>query len=120
MDRQQLKQRQRVRRKHHTRKSVSGTPERPRLSVFRSNLHIYAQIIDDTAGKTLASASTVAMNGEVKYGGNVKAAEAVGQKLAAAALAKGITKVAFDRGYYKFHGRIKALAEAARKAGLKF
>ncbi len=88
--------------------------------MFRSSKHIYAQIIDDTAGRTLVAASTVGKASGIAYGGNKKAAELIGQRIAEAAKAQGITKVAFDRGHYKYHGRVKALAEAARKAGLEF
>ncbi len=109
-----------TRRKYHVRKKVSGTPERPRLSVFRSNKHIYAQIIDDTAGATLASASTRAKALRLANGSNKKAAETVGETIAKQALGVGIKCVCFDRNRYKFHGRVKALAEAARKAGLAF
>ncbi len=111
-----------VRRKYHVRKKVSGTPDRPRLSVFRSNRHIYAQIIDDTAGATLASASTrvKALRDQLTNAGDKKAAETVGETIAKQALGVGIKCVCFDRNRYKFHGRVKALAEAARKAGLAF
>ena len=111
-----------LRRKYHVRKKVSGTPDRPRLSVFRSNRHIYAQIIDDTAGATLASASTKvkSLHDQVQYGGGVKAAQVVGEAIAKQALGVGIKCVCFDRNRYRFHGRVKALAEAARKAGLVF
>jgi large subunit ribosomal protein L18 len=111
-----------IRRKYHVRKKVFGTPERPRLSVFRSNRHIYAQIIDDTAGATLASASTGTrtLREQMKNAGNIKAAEVVGENIAKQALGVGIKCVCFDRSSYKFHGRVKALAEAARKAGLAF
>lgn len=110
------------RRKYHVRKKVSGTAERPRLSVFRSNRHVYAQVVDDIAGVTLASASTKSKNlrDKVPYGGNKKAAEIVGEAIAKEALAVGIKRVCFDRGSYKYHGRVKALADAARKAGLVF
>lgn len=118
MDAQRRKQHRSIRRKQHVRKKVQGTPERPCLSVFRSAKHIYAQLIDDLNGLTLASASTA---GKSKpYGGNVKAATEVGKALAAAATAKGIQVCAFDRGPYRYHGRLKALAEAAREGGLKF
>lgn len=122
MNHQKAVQRQRSRRRNHVRRTIRGTAERPRLSVFRSSKHIYAQLIDDLAGVTLAAAST---NGKeiiakMPYGGNVKAAKAVGLKLAEAAKAKGITAAAFDRGHYRYHGRIKALAEGAREGGLKF
>jgi large subunit ribosomal protein L18 len=111
-----------VRRKFHVRKKIFGTPDKPRLSVFRSNRHIYAQIIDDTAGATLVSASTMAkgLREQLSTGGNIKAAEAVGEEIAKQGLSVGIKYVCFDRGSCKFHGRIKALAEAARKAGLAF
>lgn len=112
----------RERRAHRVRNKIVGTPERPRLTVFRSSKHIYAQLVDDLTGTTLASASTRAkeLRGDVPYGGNIKAAVLVGQKIAGAAQAKGITKVAFDRGHYRYHGRIKALADAAREGGLQF
>jgi len=99
------------------RKKVQGTQERPRLSVFRSNRHIYCQVIDDWAGRTLASASTLSagLKEDLKQGGNRQAAERVGELIVRQCLAKGITRVVFDRGGYKFHGRVKALAEAARK-----
>jgi len=111
-----------LRRKYHVRKKVFGTPDRPRLSVFRSNRHIYAQIIDDVAGVTLVSASTKAkgLRDRTSYGGNTKAAQLVGELIAKEALKVGIKCVCFDRGHYKFHGRVKALAEAARKAELVF
>ena len=104
------------------RERLSGSASRPRLNVFRSLNHIYAQIVDDTTGQTLAAASS--RDGEVraaaKSGGNVAAAKSVGQTLAARAKAAGITRVAFDRGGYAYHGRVKALAETARQAGLEF
>ena len=111
-----------IRRKYHVRKKVFGTPDRPRLSVFRSNRHIYAQIIDDVAGVTLASASTRSkgLRDRLLNGGDKKAAEAVGEAVAKYAFQVGIKCVCFDRNRYKFHGRVKALAEAARKAGLVF
>ena len=104
------------------RKRIMGTTERPRLSVFRSSKHIYAQLIDDTKGVTLAAASSLTSDGKTAapYGGNVKAAAAVGTQLALAAKNKGIQKAAFDRGHYRYHGRVKALADAARKGGLQF
>jgi len=111
-----------LRRKHHVRKKVVGTPERPRLSVFRSNRHIYAQLIDDASGATLVAASTQmkALRDQLPHAGNRKAAEAVGEVLAKKALDVGIKCVCFDRGPYKYHGRVKSLADAARKAGLAF
>ena len=112
----------RLRRKYHVRKKVFGTPDRPRLSVFRSNRHIYAQIIDDVAGVTLASASTMSkeLRQHLSKTGNKEAARAVGEAVAKQALNVGIRYVRFDRNHYKFHGRVQALAEAARKAGLVF
>jgi len=111
-----------LRRKWHVRKKVFGTPDRPRLSVFRSNRHIYAQIIDDVAGATLVSASTRAkgLRDQLPNGGDKKAAQLVGEAVAKQALQVGIKCVCFDRNRYKFHGRVKALAETARKAGLVF
>jgi len=100
------------------RAKIQGTPERPRLNVYRSLNHIYAQVIDDTKGATLVSASTVAA--KAKTGGNVMAAKEVGKLVAERAQEKGIKKVVFDRGGYLYHGRIKALADAAREAGLEF
>ena len=111
-----------LRRKYHVRKKVVGTAARPRLSVFRSNRHIYAQIIDDAAGVTLVSASTrvESLREKVPNGGNRQAGEMVGQALAKEAIGVGIKCVCFDRSSYKFHGRVKALADGARKAGLVF
>ena len=111
-----------LRRKYHTRKRVIGTPERPRLSVFRSNRHIYAQIIDDTVGATLVATSTrsKALRDHLSGRANKKTAEAVGEDVAKQAFSVGIKCVCFDRNRYKFHGRVRALAEAARKAGLAF
>jgi large subunit ribosomal protein L18 len=120
MNRQRLQQVRSRRRRQHVRRRVRGTPLRPRLTVFRSNLHIYAQIIDDQSGQTLVAASTVGSSSGQKYGGNKAAAELVGKRLAEAAKAKGIAQVAFDRGSYKYHGRVKTLADAARAAGLEF
>jgi large subunit ribosomal protein L18 len=104
---------QRIRRK------LSGTKERPRLAVFRSVAHIYAQVIDDVEGRTLVSASSVDKDGKTK-GGNVAAAKAIGKLVAERAKEKGVKQVVFDRGGYQYHGRIKALADAAREAGLEF
>ena len=108
------------RQKRHLRirKNLSGTPEKPRLNVFRSSSHIHAQIIDDVNGVTLVSASSVEM--KLENGGNVEAAKKVGAEIATRAAAKKIENVVFDRGGYIYHGRVKALAEAAREAGLKF
>ena len=115
------KQLGRARRHHRIRKKVSGTAARPRLAVFRSNKHIVAQVIDDRAGRTLAAAST--HEGDLKASGgtgNKEAAAAVGRLVAERAKAAGITTVVFDRGGFVYHGRIAALADAARKAGLEF
>jgi large subunit ribosomal protein L18 len=107
--------------KIHTRlrKRISGTPERPRLAVFRSVNHIYAQIIDDRVGRTLAAASSLEKDTRAN-GGNIAGAKQIGQLIGERAKARGVTKVVFDRGGYLYHGRIKALAEAARAAGLEF
>lgn len=110
----------RLRRHRRVRKGVRGTPERPRLSVFRSSRHMAAQIIDDTAGVTLASASTLEPDLRAASGGNVAAAAGVGTVVAERALGAGITAVVFDRGGYRYHGRVAALADAARRAGLEF
>ena len=107
---------QRMKRHARVRKTVNGTEARPRLNVFRSNKNIFAQIIDDTKGVTLASASSL----KLENGGNQEGAKAVGKMIAEAALKAGINEVVFDRGGYIYHGRVKALAEAAREAGLKF
>lgn len=112
----------RIRRKAHIRKTVRGTAERPRLSVFRSANHIYAQVIDDVAGRTLASAST--LSPELKdldgHRGNRAAAAKVGELVAKKAIEAGVQQVAFDRNGFLYHGRVKALADGAREAGLKF
>ena len=110
---------QRMKRHARVRSKISGTAERPRLSVFRSENHIYAQIIDDVAGNTLVSASSVEKGFE-GLGSNVEAAKKVGATVAERALKKGIEEVVFDRGGYIYHGRVQALAEGAREAGLKF
>jgi len=112
----------RLRRKFRVRKKIFGTPERPRLSVFRSNKQVYAQIIDDFAGVTLASMNThsAGLRKDISNGGNIAAAEAVGTAIAKQAISVGIKCVRFDRNRYSYHGRVKALAEAARKAGLVF
>ena len=110
---------QRMKRHSRVRSKISGTPERPRLSVFRSENNIYAQIIDDVAGSTLVSASTVDKGFEGN-GGNVEAAKKIGALVAERALKKGIEEVVFDRGGYIYHGRVQALADGAREAGLKF
>jgi len=104
------------------RQSLTGTPERPRLSVYRSLAHLYAQVIDDSTGKTIVSAGSndKEMRKQTKGGGNVAAAKLVGKTVAERARQKGISQVVFDRGGYRYHGRVKALADAAREAGLKF
>ncbi len=112
----------RIRRHRRVRATVSGTTEQPRLCVFRSLNHIYAQVIDDSTGNTLASASTIIETLKTQTDGKDKIAQAkmVGAQIAREAMGKGIKKVVFDRGGYLYHGRIKALADAAREAGLKF
>ena len=114
------KKRAEIRRGVHTRirKKVSGTSERPRLAVFRSLNHIYAQVIDDVNGKTLAAASTTEKDLKGKTGGNIEAAQKVGKTIAERALAAGVSSVVFDRGGYLYHGRVKALLDATREAGL--
>ncbi|MBP1933041.1 50S ribosomal protein L18 [Ammoniphilus resinae] len=113
-----------IRKKRHlrVRNKLQGTAVRPRLNVFRSSKHIYAQVIDDATGTTLVSASTVdpEVKGNIANGGNVEAAKSVGSLVAKRAQEKGIEEVVFDRGGYLYHGRVQALAEAAREAGLKF
>lgn len=115
-----LKVSRRTQRKARTSGAVRGTTARPRLSIFRSVKNIYAQIIDDTTGKTIVATSSVAKGTSLKHGGNKTAATEIGKAIAAAAIAKGVTMVAFDRNGYRYHGRVKALADAAREAGLKF
>ena len=112
----------RVRRHARVRRKISGTPDVPRLSVFRSLKHIYAQIIDDAVGQTLFSASTLDVDVREQGTGLNKTEQAkiVGKRLAEKALSSGVTRVVFDRGGYKYHGRVKALADASREAGLKF
>ncbi len=120
MDQQKAKRRQQLRRRQHVRKKLVGTSERPRLSVSRSNKHIYAQLIDDFSGATLVAAGSLGKEAGLKYGGNKQAASVIGKRLAEAAKAKGIRQVCFDRGHCRYHGRLKALADAAREAGLQF
>jgi len=119
---QRLVQTRRLRRQRRVRKAIFGTPERPRLAVFRSSKHIYAQMINDQTGKTLVSASTVdpEIRTQLKYGGNKAAAVVVGRVVADRAKKAGIDRVCFDRRSYKYHGRVAALAQAVRDAGLKF
>ena len=119
----QLHQRNAIRQRVHSRirAKVSGTAERPRLNVYRSLNHIYTQLIDDASGTTIASASTVSKKGDGKAsGGNIAAAQEVGRRIAESAQAAGVKRVVFDRGGYLYHGRVKALADAAREAGLEF
>lgn len=113
---------QRQRRRLRVRRGLRGTTERPRLSIFRSHKHVYVQVINDESGHTLASASTADkdLRGAVKYGGNKEAAQAIGKAIAERALAAGVNQVFFDRREYKYHGRLAALAQAARDAGLSF
>lgn len=115
------KQTARVRRHHRVRKKVTGTAERPRLAVFRSNKHITAQVIDDRSGKTLASASTVEkdLRSDSSGTGNKQAATTVGRLVAERAKAAGVSRVVFDRGGFLYHGRVAAVADAAREAGLE-
>jgi large subunit ribosomal protein L18 len=120
MDKNSQKTLRRSRRRIGIRKRITGMPTRPRLSIYKSLNHVYAQVIDDMAGKTLASASTVEKDLGVGKTGNAQAAAAVGKKIAERAKAAGVTDVVFDRGGFKFHGRVKALADAAREGGLKF
>ena len=112
----------RLRRKVRVRKKVQGTEERPRLTVYRSLRHIYAQVINDVTGRTLAAASTLSkeLQGQLKVTGNIEAAQAVGELVAQKALKRGVKKVVFDRNGFLYHGRIKTLAEAARQKGLEF
>jgi large subunit ribosomal protein L18 len=110
----------RVRVHQRIRHKVHGTEERPRLAIYRSLKHIYAQVIDDRKGRTVAAASSSEKNSAVKSGGNVAGAKEIGRLVAERAKEKGINKVVFDRGGYLYHGRVKALADAAREAGLEF
>jgi large subunit ribosomal protein L18 len=119
------KEDRRTRIKHRIRKRVSGTTERPRLTVFRSLAHMYAQVVDDRTGRTIASASSVEPNVKASFAGEARAgnkagAEAVGRAIAERLKAQGITRVVFDRNGFLYHGRIKAIADAARQAGLEF
>jgi large subunit ribosomal protein L18 len=122
-DKNKAKQVRLQRRKWSVRSRVFGSAERPRLSVFRSDKHIYAQVIDDYAGRTLAAVASTSgdiRGSELKNGGNIAAAKKVGLAIAVKAKAAGVTAVCFDRGGHSYHGRIKALADAAREGGLKF
>ncbi|HEY2157295.1 MAG TPA: 50S ribosomal protein L18 [Isosphaeraceae bacterium] len=122
MSQREIIETRRVRRQKRVRKKLSGTPERPRLCIFRSSKHIYAQVINDANGTTLASASSLdpEIKGHAAYGGNKAAATLVGKAVAERAKQAGIDKICFDRRSYKYHGRVQALADAAREAGLKF
>jgi large subunit ribosomal protein L18 len=121
-DKNKAKAKRLERRKWSVRARIYGTTERPRLSVYRSGKHIYAQLVDDLAGRTLAAVASTAsdVRGDLKNGGNVAAAKTVGKAIAERAKAIGVTKVAFDRGGRMYHGRVKALADAARAGGLNF
>jgi large subunit ribosomal protein L18 len=113
----------RLKRKKRVRKKIYGTPERPRLAVFKTTRHIYAQVIDDSTGRTLVSASTISKDLKSKaqgISGNIKGATLVGETIGKEGTAKGITEVVFDRGSFRYHGRVKALADAARENGLIF
>jgi large subunit ribosomal protein L18 len=122
MDHSRTILRQRIRRRHRVRRNIRGTAERPRLSIFRTHKHIYAQVIDDASGRTLASASSMdkQIRDSVGFGGNKQAAEAIGRAVAERAQAAGVKQVCFDRGEFRYHGRVAALADAARAAGLEF
>ncbi len=122
MDKAVAKRQGRIRRHKRVRKNVFGTAEKPRLCVYRSNEHIYAQLVDDSAGKTLVTASSIGKEGraKVKDGGNASGAAEVGKLIAERAKKAGVETVVFDRGGNQYHGRVKALADAAREAGLKF
>lgn len=117
-----LKRKRYIRRKRSVRKSIYGTAERPRLSVFRTSKHIYVQVVNDSEGRTLASSSTMdkELRGQVKFGGNVEAAKLVGGDIAAKLSSAGVETVVFDRNGFHYSGRLQALADAAREKGLKF
>jgi large subunit ribosomal protein L18 len=120
MDRTEIRIKRRTRRKRGIRKRILGGPDRPRLTVFRSGRHLYAQVIDDLAGRTIVSASTIEKGHRVEHGGNRQAATDVGKRLAERARAEGIERIVFDRNGYRFHGRVRALADAVREGGLVF
>ena len=120
MDKTTAKTIRRERRKKGMRKTMSGTPSRPRLSVFRSLQHIYVQVIDDLAGRTVASASSLDVDGVARKGGNVDAAKEIGKAIADRAKKAGVTAVVFDRNGFRYHGRVKAVAEGAREGALQF
>jgi len=122
MDKNKFIGKQKQRRRNHVRNKVRGSADRPRMCVFRSHKHIYCQVINDLDGKTIASASTrdADLRDQVKYGGNKEAAQAIGKAVAEKVIATGVKAVRFDRGSCKYHGRVAALADAAREAGLQF
>ncbi len=122
VNQRKLVETRRLRRQRHVRKRLHGTVERPRLAIFRSSKHIYAQVVNDDTGTTLASASTLdpSVKADLAYGGNKAAASVVGKLVAERAKQAGIDKICFDRRSYKYHGRVQALADAAREAGLQF
>ena len=120
MDKTTAKTIRRERRKKGMRKTMSGTPSRPRLSIFRSLQHINAQVIDDLAGRTVASASSLDVDGVARKGGNVDAAKEIGKAIADRAKKAGVTAVVFDRNGFRYHGRVKAVADGAREGGLQF
>lgn len=122
MDHQSRKYKQRLRRRHRVSTGIRGSVERPRLCIFRSSKHMYAQVIDDSNGKTLVSASTVdkELRDKLKSSGNINAATEIGKAVAERAIKAGVKKVCFDRREFKYHGRVAALAAAAREAGLEF
>lgn len=120
MDKTTAKTVRRARRKRGMRKTMQGTPARPRLSIFRSLQHIYAQVIDDLAGCTVASASSLDVDGVSRKGGNVDAAKKIGMAVAERAKKAGVTAVVFDRNGFRYHGRVKAVADGAREGGLQF
>jgi large subunit ribosomal protein L18 len=122
MRHQKINNARRLRRQNRVRNVLRGSAERPRLSVCRSNKHVYCQVIDDESGKTLASASTrdKSLREQIKFGGNCDAAKLIGAAIAQRALAAGVKRVKFDRGRYKYHGRVAMLANAAREGGLEF
>jgi large subunit ribosomal protein L18 len=122
VDKKKIKNARRIRRSYRVSNSIRGSADRPRLAVYRSHKHIACQVIDDSTGATLASASTrdKDLRGDVKYGGNKAAAEAIGKAVAERAIKAGVKAVKFDRSLYKYHGRVAALAEAARQSGLSF
>lgn len=122
MDKKKIKNARRIRRSYRVSNAIRGSADRPRLAVYRSHKHIACQVIDDATGITLASASTrdKDLRGQVKYGGNKAAAEAIGKAVAERAIQAGVKAVKFDRSLYKYHGRVAALADAARQSGLSF